>query len=607
MNSSVNAYNVGMEFMRLLKENLELEENHPITSAETLVAEQLLRKFSKLTCHYVVLDEDENIFTGDDDLDTSFVDDDGSVCVPIYDDNAYVPFETKVKLVKLIEKNPNWKFKTLRSKCSAFKQPCYKQRWIDQVKNGGSRYDKLVEIDAYVYGRFKEAREDCKIVHDLDIRRWALQYAQVIPNFSFKASPTWLVYFKRRHGIGSRKIQRVVSKREVIERSQLLANSELYRNAIKKEVDRFSEKYIWSTDQTGVEYEMIGARTLSFRGERMTYGFGYSPKNAATHSYTVQPIISMAGDIVGNFYVCLQETGGKMGPRIKQSLFNAPNLTVTCSASGKLTKTHVAYFLDNVVKPNASQDFLLTFDSFSGQKDPDLYDSRFGVEGVPICKTIVVPEKCTAMVQALDTGFNRQFKYFIRAIYDYAALHESEDTECRLTSRNDVLKTVSLAHFILSAPKFKGMIRNCWVTAGMLEENEEPVVNVRDACFTNISHQCVIENCMENTFIVCSWCDRTYCFSHFYRQYHLKTCDKSPLYKAVLPEGSSNIPDPEVVAFEKAMFEAEEALKATEVLLSEVTQAKNLTTENKASSSKQTTTYKNKVSPKKAPRKRGKK
>ncbi|CAG7817301.1 unnamed protein product [Allacma fusca] len=63
--------------------------------------------------------------------------------VTIYDDNAYVPFETKVKLVKLIEKNPSWKFKTLRSKCSTFKQPCYKQRWIQQKPERTVKLSKI--------------------------------------------------------------------------------------------------------------------------------------------------------------------------------------------------------------------------------------------------------------------------------------------------------------------------------------------------------------------------------------------------------------------------------------------------------------------------------
>jgi hypothetical protein len=65
--------------------------------------------------------------------------------------------------------------------------------------------------------------------------------------------------------------------------------------------------------------------------------------NAVTHSYTIMPIISMAGKLIDPVFICLQEPTEKLGPRVKQSIYQASNIHVTCSKSGKLSKTHIQY------------------------------------------------------------------------------------------------------------------------------------------------------------------------------------------------------------------------------------------------------------------------
>lgn len=52
---------------------------------------------------------------------------------------------------------------------------------------------------------------------------------------------------------------------------------------------------------SGVQYEMYKGRTLAAVGEHAVYGFGFSPKNAATHSFTVQMTVSMSGNRFVNF------------------------------------------------------------------------------------------------------------------------------------------------------------------------------------------------------------------------------------------------------------------------------------------------------------------
>jgi hypothetical protein len=70
--------------------------------------------------------------------------------------------------------------------------------------------------------------------------------------------------------------------------------------------------------------------------EKKTFGVVKS-KNATTHSYTVQPTISLDGRLIGPMYLCLQEPGGKMGEIVKKRLFQPSNVVITCSKSRKLT------------------------------------------------------------------------------------------------------------------------------------------------------------------------------------------------------------------------------------------------------------------------------
>jgi hypothetical protein len=60
----------------------------------------------------------------------------------------------------------------------------------------------------------------------------------------------------------------------------------------------YAPNEILNTDQIGLELEMHSTRTLSYQGEKVTFA-RIRPKNATTHSYTIQPMISLAGQLVG--------------------------------------------------------------------------------------------------------------------------------------------------------------------------------------------------------------------------------------------------------------------------------------------------------------------
>ena len=61
-------------------------------------------------------------------------------------------------------------------------------------------------------GRFEAARENCLPIHDIDLKRWALQRVQQKSLLTFAASKHWITTFKNRHGIVSREITKFVTK-----------------------------------------------------------------------------------------------------------------------------------------------------------------------------------------------------------------------------------------------------------------------------------------------------------------------------------------------------------------------------------------------------------
>ena len=231
---------------------------------------------------------------------------------------------------------------------------------------------------------------------------------------------------------------------------------------IKKSVDqsvsdvrallpKYNEDFLLNTDQSSLEFEIYSNRTLSHQGEKTTLSAVRSI-NETTHSYTVQPTISLNGKIVGPIYLCLKESKGQMSDNIKAHLYNADNVVVTCSASDKLTTSLVEYWRDHVLLPSISLSSrsLLLSDSRSGQSDAkSIYKKIKGLYQLEI------PPKTTPKTQPLDVFFNRQYKVIAHRVYDRVIL---DDINIHLAERNNVIRLHSLIHNQLSAPIFVPMI-----------------------------------------------------------------------------------------------------------------------------------------------------
>ncbi|CAF5022839.1 unnamed protein product [Rotaria sp. Silwood1] len=410
-----------------------------------------------------------------DEINVIETNDDGNDADDEWDDKEnlkehYIPNTYSIEFMKEVvdfadakdssgKRRRSWK--TVKHRYRSLPDQNYISRFRKYLSQQGTKRQKTQNIDQIVYKKFLNAREQFLPMHDIDIQRWALQAAKEMNLDEFQASHFWLATFKNRHGICSRKITNIVTKREI--------------------------------NQVEIEKELHSTRTLSFQGEKKTLG-RVSSRNATTHSYTIQPTISLDGRVIGPMFLCLQETNGR-----------------------KLTNSLVRYWRDKVLVPSIGKKTLLLSDSWTGQNDNSIYQDLKSV-GKAVHR-IQIPPKTTSDIQPLDKYFNRQIKNLAKKLYNRVAL---DQLDINLHERNNIIKLVSLIHNQISAPIFKNMILYSWFASGYLKKDPSPFKNVNDVCFPNsTTYQiCQTNHCDESAFITCSWCSTKLCFNHFFIQYH---------------------------------------------------------------------------------------
>jgi len=94
---------------------------------------------------------------------------------PIIPEKTRISISQKKKILDYIDCHPNHSFKSIKKRHPAFKHSFYKSRWRYQIECGGSEEEILQSIEEYTLEHFREARKQCKSVHDVDIKRWAVE------------------------------------------------------------------------------------------------------------------------------------------------------------------------------------------------------------------------------------------------------------------------------------------------------------------------------------------------------------------------------------------------------------------------------------------------
>ena len=93
---------------------------------------------------------------------------------------------------------------------------------------------------------------------------------------------------------------------------------------------------VHNSDQSGFQFELYFGRTLTFEGEKQVQCL-VQLVTSATHSFTIQPLISGDGRLLSPLFLVLKERTGEIGPRIGTNLFRPENVYIEVSKSGKLT------------------------------------------------------------------------------------------------------------------------------------------------------------------------------------------------------------------------------------------------------------------------------
>jgi Tc5 transposase-like protein/DDE superfamily endonuclease len=193
----------------------------------------------------------------------------------------------------------------------------------------------------------------------------------------------------------------------------------------------------------------------------------------------------------------------------------ADNIHVTCSVSGKVTKSHMNYWAANVLQPSMKQSSLLLLDSWSGQTDQQIYKNAF--TGSEQCEILQIPPKATGDIQPADVYFFRQWKFFRTQFFNRVSIDQLPiDLRCR----NGILKMHSLIHNQLSSQRFSAMIKYAWFSSGYLSTDPGPFDNVQQVCFCFDEPDCSVGTCKDGAFISCSWCNKLLCFRHFFENDH---------------------------------------------------------------------------------------
>lgn len=121
-------------------------------------------------------------------------------------------------------------FETVQNRFKKVKNVQSLYKWEEQVKEGGTRTDKLLKISECVLQQFKTASDKSVPVHDLDLKRWALESRAKadLSRHLFTASTKWIHNLKMKHRIVSRKINKFVTQKQIESKEELIRTSRDY-------------------------------------------------------------------------------------------------------------------------------------------------------------------------------------------------------------------------------------------------------------------------------------------------------------------------------------------------------------------------------------------
>ncbi|XP_011858199.1 PREDICTED: uncharacterized protein LOC105555765, partial [Vollenhovia emeryi] len=283
---------------------------------------------------------------------------------------------------------------------------------------------------------------------------------------------------------------------------------------VSRDIDQYGTQNIYNSDQSGFQLEFHSGRTLAHKGVKKVESVVQSI-SATTHSYTIQPTISADGRLLSPLFITLKEITGTFGPRVQETLFKASNIFVTASKSGKLISNHVKTWLKDVFFPNVGPRSVLLLDSWSGHCPNIISETR--PDSATDIIFLTIPAGTTGKIQPLDVYGFRLWKHFIKHFSDTIILL---DLAIDLHVGNNILKLQSLTHNQFSSPRFQNLFKFAWFKSGYIQNRPEEYQTPGEFCFKDHSRlKCDI--CDGISVIICSWCKKSLCITHFFHEHHL--------------------------------------------------------------------------------------
>lgn len=262
-------------------------------------------------------------------------------------DEEDISYDYKLKAVEYwrsSKQKKNLSLESVRQKFKKVKSIRQLRRWAHALNKGGTYREKISRICQFTLENFKTAIEAGLVVHDSDLRQWALQAQKRIgyEDIRFKASNHWLNRFKKTHRIVSRKINKFVTRKTLESAAELEKHANEFVTDVKQCAEEIGMENVYNSDQSGFQLEMHSGRTLAIEGEKQVQCVVQSV-SSTTHSYTIQPLISGDGELLSPLFLVLKEKSGKFGPIVESNLFRPTNVHVEASNSGKLTSGFYLY------------------------------------------------------------------------------------------------------------------------------------------------------------------------------------------------------------------------------------------------------------------------
>lgn len=373
---------------------------------------------------------------------------------------------------------------------------------------------------------FSEARTQMKQVHDRDLIRWAIEKANEINANEFRASYHWVSDFKNKYRIVRRKINKRFTRKQMRNEPKVHESIEKFVSRIRSLRSVKHPPKVFNADQTGFLLETKPNFTLEVEGTRYIHEIVDS-KNAATHSITVFPLVGHEGQFILPLLIILQENDGRFGPKVQRTMFQHPDLLITCSKSGKITKAILAQWYREVVfNSRELRGSILLLDSYGMHKDKELIESNRPLDFNIAIEYI--PPGTTSKIQPLDNDLNRTFKEFLRNLsLGYCSNHLAIQRK-PIHVRDSICLLQLLMFNQVQCPRFKGWIQRAFKKCGYIDSYDPYVGSPTTYCFSpdKVSKsQCQFCEDITASFIRCAWCKRLFCAFHFFfdREYHYCT------------------------------------------------------------------------------------